>query len=626
MEQQHQQQQPQQQQQAKQQQKPKKKRPMTPEHRLLVSVQAAAKTRNPAAGVAAYHAAIAAGTSVHPDLYSTLLYLCSGGDEWELPLRQQLTESTALVRDLTQRAAADAAQQEALAAEASQQADLGSPESSATTAVGERVAAPALPMSQTAASGGNGHTPAVASCPTASSKSSPAGAELLSEDPSASTAVAGSASPAAQAVTGTDAAEAAAEAEALPQLTPAQLQKEGRAIFDQMQAQQVKPLELAYTALARMAAAAGDGDAALEATHRGLQAGVAPKLRAFTPALLAYAVQGQVEPAFQVADEVQRQKLDLTETEFALLLQACARGAASWQRVQSLLVKMTKELTRLQPETLAAAEQYFRSEAAAAEFKATGALAGKGKGWILEPCTVSESGESSSCGGQLQALDLEEEEWEQFASGIARLAEQRERKPKDFEAFKAWLEQHGPVHALVDGANVALYGQNWERGAFSFGQIKGVMDQLTRAHPDLHPLMMLHVGRTKGPASDCKLGRSLLADLTRRHSFYATPKGSNDDWYWMYAAVKAGPKGLLISNDQMRDHLFQLLAPRFFQKWKQRHQVKFTFDESGLHLHYPAVYTVCAQGLANGSYVFPAAQGNVWLSARLQPDGEQVAG
>lgn len=64
---------------------------------------------------------------------------------------------------------------------------------------------------------------------------------------------------------------------------------------------------------------------------------------------------------WQVADEVQQQKLDLTETEFALLLQACARGGASWQRVQSLLVKMTKELTRLQPHTLAAAEQYFRS-------------------------------------------------------------------------------------------------------------------------------------------------------------------------------------------------------------------------------------------------------------------------
>ncbi len=47
--------------------------------------------------------------------------------------------------------------------------------------------------------------------------------------------------------------------------------------------------------------------------------------------------------------------------------------------------------------------------------------------------------------------------------------------------------------------------------------------------------------------------------------------------YWMYAAVKAGPKGLLISNDEMRDHLFQLLAPRFFQKWKQRHQASISF-------------------------------------------------
>ncbi len=47
----------------------------------------------------------------------------------------------------------------------------------------------------------------------------------------------------------------------------------------------------------------------------------------------------------------------------------------------------------------------------------------------------------------------------------------------------------------------------------------------------------------------------------------------------MYAAVKAGPKGLLISNDEMRDHMFQLLAPRFFHKWKQRHQA------SGISCH-----------------------------------------
>lgn len=30
---------------------------------------------------------------------------------------------------------------------------------------------------------------------------------------------------------------------------------------------------------------------------------------------------------------------------------------------------------------------------------------------------------------------------------------------------------------------------------------------------------------------------------------------------------------MLISNDKMRDHIFQLLAPKYFHKWKQRHQV-----------------------------------------------------
>ncbi len=30
----------------------------------------------------------------------------------------------------------------------------------------------------------------------------------------------------------------------------------------------------------------------------------------------------------------------------------------------------------------------------------------------------------------------------------------------------------------------------------------------------------------------------------------------------MYAAVRAGEVGVLVSNDEMRDHTFQLLAPR----------------------------------------------------------------
>ena len=45
------------------------------------------------------------------------------------------------------------------------------------------------------------------------------------------------------------------------------------------------------------------------------------------------------------------------------------------------------------------------------------------------------SGEASNGAGTLVGIDLDDAEWEAFASGIANLAHERERKPRDFEAF-----------------------------------------------------------------------------------------------------------------------------------------------------------------------------------------------
>lgn len=89
-----------------QKQKPKKQRPMTPELQLTLAVQNAAKSKHAALGVAAYNKAIAEGTHINPDLYSNLLYLCAGCDDWELPLRHQLIETSPLVEEVMQMAAA----------------------------------------------------------------------------------------------------------------------------------------------------------------------------------------------------------------------------------------------------------------------------------------------------------------------------------------------------------------------------------------------------------------------------------------------------------------------------------------------------------------------------------------
>lgn len=41
--------------------------------------------------------------------------------------------------------------------------------------------------------------------------------------------------------------------------------------------------------------------------------------------------------------------------------------------------------------------------------------------------------------------------------------------------------------------------------------------------------------------------------------------------YWLYAAVSCNC--LLVTNDEMRDHLFALLGTSFFPRWKEKHQV-----------------------------------------------------
>jgi proteinaceous RNase P len=56
---------------------------------------------------------------------------------------------------------------------------------------------------------------------------------------------------------------------------------------------------------------------------------------------------------------------------------------------------------------------------------------------------------------------------------------------------------------------------------------------------------------------------------------FVTPSGANDDWYWLFACLSAGKQGRVVSSDFMRDHHFQMLSNRDFNRWRERHQVFF---------------------------------------------------
>jgi proteinaceous RNase P len=50
--------------------------------------------------------------------------------------------------------------------------------------------------------------------------------------------------------------------------------------------------------------------------------------------------------------------------------------------------------------------------------------------------------------------------------------------------------------------------------------------------------------------------RPIIAGWRKQGQLYSCALRNNDDWYWLYAAVKSGERSLLVSNDEMRDHHF----------------------------------------------------------------------
>ena len=376
-------------------------------------------------------------------------------------------------------------------------------------------------------------------------------------------------------------------------------------------------VEMCYTALARRDAIYGKGAHALDQARKVVEdPRMTQKLRCFLPALVAFGASGDARGALEVYKDIMEAGLEPGEVEFSKMMQSFSKhyddggdctgeDFLPWDRIESILKHMSRETTELEPDTITNIRNLFTSRELS-------------KYWTVGDCTVAENGYCEFCDDTLEAIDLDSEEYAQFASGIAALATKQEKHPHEFDSFAQWLNQHGPFGIIIDAANVAFYGQNFETGGFSFPQIDAVVNRVKKDFPHLKPLVILHVNRTRGGPASTHKAKSLLRNLNEEQCFYAAPQGSNDDWYWMYAAVSAGQEGILISNDEMRDHLFNLLAPKYFKKWKQRHQMRYTFsgEPGSLQFQNPPPYTRCTQQLGTSSWMFPIANGESWFCAK----------
>ncbi|TXG46924.1 hypothetical protein EZV62_026218 [Acer yangbiense] len=432
----------------------------------------------------------------------------------------------------------------------------------------------------------------------------------------------------------------------------------GFRVFNHMLSTKAVPNEASVTSIVRLASAKKDGDYAFELIKKmNKDYNLVPRLRTYDPALLCFCENLEAEKAYEVEEHMGSMGVRLEEQEIVALLKVSSETGRG-ERVYEYLQKLRNSVRCVSEGTTKAIEDWFRGEKATevkgvsfdeglvkeAVLKNGGGWHGLGwigdGKWVSKRGSLDENGKCCCCGHQLVSVDIDDAETEKFAESIAGLAMEREVKA-NFSEFQDWLEQHADYEAIVDGANIGLYQQNFAEGGFSipqvvqlkFGvcvpllyiwlgslqiivcltyyiyflniaieQLDAVVKELYTRNGNKWPLIILHNKRLRSLLENPS-HRKLVQEWMDKGVLYMTPHGSNDDWYWLYAAVKL--RCLLATNDEMRDHIFELLGTNFFLKWKERHQVRYTFVKCNLKLQLPPPYSSVIQESEKGSWHVP---------------------
>ncbi|XP_055824987.1 proteinaceous RNase P 1, chloroplastic/mitochondrial-like isoform X2 [Solanum dulcamara] len=407
----------------------------------------------------------------------------------------------------------------------------------------------------------------------------------------------------------------------------------GFEIYDKMLSDKVQMNEATLTSVARMAMALGNGDMAFDVVKQMKEDGINPKLRSYGPALSVFCNNGDVDKAFIVEQHMLENGVHPEEPELEALLKVSIQDGRS-EKVYYLLHKLREGVRQLSPSTADLIHKWFNSKVASSVGKRkwdersiqkaikNGGGGWHGQGWLgngkwtVSRAIVGSDGCCKCCAEKLVTIDLDPKETEKFAKSVASIAAQRERN-SSFQKFQRWLDYYGPFEAVIDGANIGLYSQR----KFRPSKVNAVVNGIRQILPSKKwPLIVLHNRRITGDKMDEPFNRSLIEKWKNADAIYATPTGSNDDWYWLYAAIKF--RCLLVTNDEMRDHLFQLLGNDFFPKWKERHQVHFSFSETGPVFHMPPPCSIVIQESEKGFWHVPIAseleseEERTWLCIR----------
>jgi pentatricopeptide repeat protein len=398
-----------------------------------------------------------------------------------------------------------------------------------------------------------------------------------------------------------------------------------------------------------------------------------PKLRLYASLLTAYCEERYMAEALKCWLRITKQGLEISERE-SLVLMRCAIATGDVLVMQRVLSNIAEEVAVPSKDTVAAILEWFVSAHAVHTEKmrvpkhADGSQVRQLLDGIHEketepppdmgPVLHTQGWEISSAvpidtkigmlqegclkNFKLKPVPLSARAWEEMTrmnekivldgevdgstskfqggrKGKKRTAFSPEERKAQWQRFTEFLETKGSLDILIDAANVGYYKQNFGGAPkhVDYEQIDWIVQHFTRMGKRV--LLVLHQ-RHFNPRLMPGKYKPIQEKWEREGILYKTPPGMNDDWFWLHAALKY--KTLVLTNDEMRDHHFQMLAPRIFLRWKERHQVHFDFGDweaSGVNtsqggrkveLVFPVAYSRRIQRVEDGLVVPLAKRGD----------------
>jgi len=334
-------------------------------------------------------------------------------------------------------------------------------------------------------------------------------------------------------------------------------------------------------------------------------ANCARKRRTYAPLFAGFAEQGGLKSAIEVFEDAAEQKCDLMEEDFVGMASVCA-AEGDHERVYEVLEGMSELIYALQDESVAAMQSVFEKAGRSAATVAIDSAVGK----------------CPHCAEAMQSIDLEHAELEEMCAQIDSLSRVGEKQASAFDAFKSWLQRRGAPDVVIDGANVGYFNLRPDQGdTLSYAQINKVVSWFTSRN--MKPLLVMHCRHFSDNVRMSDADRRCVAQWRESKVLYSTPARMNDDWFWLYAGVwstkvKGSAQMYMVSNDQMRDHHFQMLSTRKFLKWRERHWVNFNFADKSYRCEptfaFPSKFSVRMQRTKKEKWHFPSAtEAGKWL-------------